>query len=156
MPNELREMLATLRPDHVREEAQKLDAEADDLRRQSRALFAMADALAGELGDPVNGGSNRSGHTANGNGNRRILKPTNKRPLIAKLIAERPTPAWTVKEVHSTLIARDMVDAATTLESIRVTLKRMADKPRSEKERLARTPDARYTLPGRDHEGTLR
>lgn len=146
---DLRQMLSTLRPGQVREEAEKLKSEADQLQRQARALAAMADALEGELGGTDALPTAHRGN-GNGNGNGSPARPSNKRPMILQVVGERPTPSWSPKEIHSSLIAKNLIDPHTSLDSIRVTLKRMF-----ERGELARDTEGLYTLPAPGPKDTL-
>lgn len=147
---DLRQMLSTLRPGQVREEAEKLKSEADQLQRQARALAAMADALEGELEGTGAEVPTAHGSNGNGNGNGNPPRPSNKRPMILQVVRERPSPSWSPKEIHSSLIAKNLIDPHTSLDSIRVTLKRMF-----ERDELARDVHGLYKLPAPGERGTL-
>jgi hypothetical protein len=132
--------------DTARELAQELDAQADELKRRARALYAYADALGDEPDTdgfeprPVQGYLDMDS-VKRPRRRRPAASPSNKRPLIAKLIAGRPTPGWSPAEVHSELIDRELIPPETTKASINVTLRRMY----VEHGELGKTPDGLYT-----------
>lgn len=147
---DLRALLPELTADAARDLAQEFDSQGDSLKRRARALFAFADALDDGAGGS---GADRASRQAGGNGTSRATPaapPSNKRPLIRAIIEERPVPAWKPNEIIRTLVERRMIPPETSAASIRVTLRRML-----EGGELARTPDRRYTIPGREQEGTL-
>ncbi len=134
----------------AREIGRELDEQGDDLKRRARAWFAYADALEEPRGATSVEQAALRTPVANGSRAAPAAPPSNKRPLVRMLIEERPVPAWSPGEIHRALIDRELVPAETTAASVRVTLRRMV-----EREELARTPAGRYTIPGREQEGTL-
>jgi hypothetical protein len=122
----------------IREDIQRLQAIRDELDAELRALEAIA-ALRGL--PPETAAQNGPGQADTESAPGGHPAATNKRPLIARLVAERPVPGWTPREVLSALVERGEVDPETTINSIRVTLKRMVDR-----KELVRDEQDRYTV----------
>lgn len=153
MPSEERPMnsrvLRELGSQHarIREDMQRLQDMRDELDAELRALEAIAAALPNVPAETATNNGHDPGERSDDVPASR-MPATNKRPLIGRLIAERPTPGWTPREVLSALVERGDVDPKTTINAIRVTLKRMVDR-----NELVKDEQDRYTVPVRVRDG---
>jgi hypothetical protein len=68
--------------------------------------------------------------------------PSNKRPLISELVADRPNGGWTPTTVHAELVRLGRIPPETSEASIRVTMSRMFQAGE-----LGRSEDGLYTSP---------
>jgi len=104
--------------DHM--DVDQIDAALADLDRKARRLRAMRAALGEEAPRQL-----EIAAPAVDNDKRVKPKPSDKRPLILALLEREPSRSWNARQVREELVARGQIDEATTMESIRVTLRRM-------------------------------
>jgi len=159
---DLVDLLPRLTADAARELGRAQQAQGEELLRRAKALFAYAEALedvhsardSGDISDtagkfvrgPVEHVDVSDSATASPSdppGGRALpaAPPSNKRPLIMRLVEESPLPGWNPARVHAELVRRGEVPPETTKASIGVTLRRMYARYGD----LARTRDGLYT-----------
>lgn len=98
----------------------EIDAVLADLDRQARQLRALRAALADDAPRQL-----EMAAPAADNGKATKPKPSDKRPLILALLDREPSRSWSARQVRDELVTRGQINEATTMESIRVTLRRM-------------------------------
>jgi hypothetical protein len=152
MTEEFRKMLTTMTPAEVRKEAQQLVDEGEHLQRQGRALFAYANVLEGGEAPPATSpGPKDAGKPSRetvANGSKARVTPTNKRPLILRLMEEHsPEREWSARQIYDALVEQQVIDPATTMPAIRVTLRRMAQRGE-----VAKVREGRFQLPAQTTE----
>jgi hypothetical protein len=145
---DLSQLLSELTTGAARRLAEQDDAEGDRLKRRARALFAYADAL-GEPEATVESEPNEAAdEPALPPPGTPKAPPSNKRPLLRALVEERPSPGWSPRELHTTLVDRELIAPETSMPAIRVTLRRMVERGELELDPYSKL----YTLPGRGGE----
>lgn len=124
--SELGNVLATLTAEQVREEARELE-------RHARRLRVMADALDGTAPDSdappdatVKEESAAASKRPAAHRGRAKPGPRNKRPAILQVVQSRHEP-WSPRQIYQALLDRGLVDPATSSQSVRVAIHRMAE-----------------------------
>ena len=110
----------------------EVDAEIEVLQARLRMLRAIKAALSGNGAAPVNlpappASAQKTVPVESKPESETPPRPapSDKKPLILALMRQQPAKTWGARTIRAELIARDEIDPNTTIESMRVTLRRM-------------------------------